>query len=60
MSRILVFKNEVRKCSASTTSRKVGEGVPYENVLKDVTVKEQQLPQSADVVIIGILLNRFN
>lgn len=39
---------------SSTTSRKVGEGVPYETVLKDVAaVKEEQIPQSADVVILG-------
>lgn len=45
--------NEATIYSSSTTSKKVEEGVPYETVLKDATVKEQQLPQSADVVIIG-------
>ena len=35
------------------------EGVPYETVLKDATVKEQQLPESADVVVIGTVSAPF-
>lgn len=44
------------KTYSSATSKKAGEGVPYQTVLqKEVNASEQILPAEADVVIIGIV-----
>ena len=37
----------------SSVSKKAGEGVPYQTVLKTESTSEQILPTEADVVVLG-------
>lgn len=52
-ARLAVNKGYNALFSSAAGSKKVGEGVPYKTVLKDGSLQQQDIPESADVVILG-------
>ena len=52
-TRFAVNKGYISLFSSAAGSKKVGEGVPYKTVLKDGSLQQQDIPESADVVILG-------
>lgn len=53
-ARLILNKGYNASFSSAAGSKKVGEGVPYKTVLKDGSLQQQDIPESADVVILGM------
>lgn len=51
--KVPIRSNLIKTYASSAASKKAGEGVPYETVLKGGVTPEQTLPEEADVVVLG-------
>lgn len=51
--KVPIRSNIIKTYASSAASKKAGEGVPYETILKGGVTPEQTLPEEADVVVLG-------